>query len=302
MLASVDESGGGAGFHELARRLCRPDDRLVTDKPERLSMKVLVALCDIFDCTPDDLITPDVVSARQPQAASGDRASATELPRELRPERARITGPDRVPPAPQAPPAQAFTGPGPAPGLRPLRALRARGPLGPRTPCLRPRPGGRKAPARTAGTPGARHQRCLASSACLRCSGLPLNQTCRSCGDETDLAKGQTCWRCLLTSMTRALLACLDGIIPAWRGAAGRRDLLDAAAQQRVTWLRTNPKTRELLHALGSGTVELTHEALDGLPASHTVEYLRGLLVTSHALPGGSLVSDLRAMAEGQAR
>ena len=26
--------------------------RLVTDKPERLSMKVLIALCDILDCTP----------------------------------------------------------------------------------------------------------------------------------------------------------------------------------------------------------------------------------------------------------
>jgi DNA-binding Xre family transcriptional regulator len=69
--------------------------RLVTDKPERLSMKVLVALCDIFDCTPGDLITPYVVSARQPQAASGDRASVAELAPGLRPERARITGPDR---------------------------------------------------------------------------------------------------------------------------------------------------------------------------------------------------------------
>ena len=26
--------------------------RLVTDKPERLSMQTLAALCDIFDCTP----------------------------------------------------------------------------------------------------------------------------------------------------------------------------------------------------------------------------------------------------------
>jgi len=32
--------------------------RLVTDKPERLSMKVLIALCDILDCTPADLIDP----------------------------------------------------------------------------------------------------------------------------------------------------------------------------------------------------------------------------------------------------
>ena len=32
--------------------------RLVTDKPERLSIKVLIALCDILDCTPADLIDP----------------------------------------------------------------------------------------------------------------------------------------------------------------------------------------------------------------------------------------------------
>jgi DNA-binding Xre family transcriptional regulator len=36
--------------------------RLVTHKPQRLSMEVLVALCDLFGCTPNDLIMPYVVS------------------------------------------------------------------------------------------------------------------------------------------------------------------------------------------------------------------------------------------------
>jgi DNA-binding Xre family transcriptional regulator len=31
--------------------------RLVTQRPERVSLKVLAALCDIFDCGLDDLIT-----------------------------------------------------------------------------------------------------------------------------------------------------------------------------------------------------------------------------------------------------
>jgi DNA-binding Xre family transcriptional regulator len=44
--------------------------RLVTDKPVRLSMKVLVALCDIFDCTPNDLIDPFEVPARKPTKAA----------------------------------------------------------------------------------------------------------------------------------------------------------------------------------------------------------------------------------------
>ncbi|WP_206490147.1 helix-turn-helix transcriptional regulator [Rhodococcus sp. KRD162] len=69
--------------------------RLVTDKPERLSMKVLVALCDIFDCTPNDLITPEAISNRGAQAA-GDTSTrnVTSLNPDLRPERARITDPD----------------------------------------------------------------------------------------------------------------------------------------------------------------------------------------------------------------
>ena len=37
--------------------------RLVTDKPERLSMKVLIALCDILDCTPNDLLPLTVAPA-----------------------------------------------------------------------------------------------------------------------------------------------------------------------------------------------------------------------------------------------
>lgn len=69
--------------------------RLVTDKPERLSMKVLVALCDIFDCTPNDLITPEAVAARGTKAA-GDTSTrnVTSLDPDLRPERARITESD----------------------------------------------------------------------------------------------------------------------------------------------------------------------------------------------------------------
>ncbi|MET9317871.1 helix-turn-helix transcriptional regulator [Kribbella sp. NPDC003505] len=66
--------------------------RLVTDMPERLSVKTLVALCDIFDCTPNDLIEPYVEAARRP-AAAGD-AAVVELRKELRPQRARIVDPD----------------------------------------------------------------------------------------------------------------------------------------------------------------------------------------------------------------
>jgi hypothetical protein len=68
--------------------------RLVTDKPERLSMKVLIALCDILDCTPADLIDPCAEPAARRNAAGEPAAAVVELKPGLRPERARILDPE----------------------------------------------------------------------------------------------------------------------------------------------------------------------------------------------------------------
>jgi DNA-binding Xre family transcriptional regulator len=64
--------------------------RLVTERPERLSLKVLMALLDILDCTMDDLIEPAAAAkpARKARTASGEEAGVGSL----RPRRARITG------------------------------------------------------------------------------------------------------------------------------------------------------------------------------------------------------------------
>jgi DNA-binding Xre family transcriptional regulator len=64
--------------------------RLVTDKPERLSMPVLLALCDIFDCTAEDLIDRYVESGAGRRQASGETAAVVELKADLTPERARV--------------------------------------------------------------------------------------------------------------------------------------------------------------------------------------------------------------------
>ncbi len=68
--------------------------RLVTDKPERLSMKVLIALCDILDCTPADLIDPYAEPAARRKTAGEPAAAVVELKPGLRPERARILDPE----------------------------------------------------------------------------------------------------------------------------------------------------------------------------------------------------------------
>jgi DNA-binding Xre family transcriptional regulator len=47
--------------------------RMATQAPQRMSMDVLVALCDILECTPNDLIEPTVVN-RQERKAAGDKS------------------------------------------------------------------------------------------------------------------------------------------------------------------------------------------------------------------------------------
>jgi DNA-binding Xre family transcriptional regulator len=65
--------------------------RLVTERPERLSLKIFMALLDILDTTMEELIEPvaDASSARKPKArVAGSGAGVGGL----RPKRARITG------------------------------------------------------------------------------------------------------------------------------------------------------------------------------------------------------------------
>lgn len=48
--------------------------RLVTGTPERLSLRTLVALCDILDCSPNDLIEP-VAETQTARAVTSRRRS-----------------------------------------------------------------------------------------------------------------------------------------------------------------------------------------------------------------------------------
>lgn len=64
--------------------------RLVVERPERLSLKILMALLDILDCTMDDLIEP--VAAAGTDARKRKAAGAEASVGDLRPKRARITG------------------------------------------------------------------------------------------------------------------------------------------------------------------------------------------------------------------
>ena len=66
--------------------------RLVADRPERLSLRVLMALLDILDCSLEDLIepvtAPGTAGNRKKKAAGAEAGLGG-----LRPRRARIHGP-----------------------------------------------------------------------------------------------------------------------------------------------------------------------------------------------------------------
>lgn len=65
--------------------------RLVVERPERLSLKILMALLDILDCSMADLIEPVALSGGRSRTAKTAGASTTAGVGQLRPKRARIT-------------------------------------------------------------------------------------------------------------------------------------------------------------------------------------------------------------------
>src|SRR5258707_5561146 len=64
--------------------------RLVTCTPERLSLPVLAALCDILDVTPADLIATTAENAAARKAATGGRPAAARPAPAIRPRRPRL--------------------------------------------------------------------------------------------------------------------------------------------------------------------------------------------------------------------
>lgn len=63
--------------------------RLVSGTPERLSLQVLSALCDILECTPADLVATTAENAGVRKTATGDIPAPAAVAK-LRPRPARI--------------------------------------------------------------------------------------------------------------------------------------------------------------------------------------------------------------------
>jgi DNA-binding Xre family transcriptional regulator len=63
--------------------------RLITGRPERLNLRVLVVLCEILDCTPGDLIERVQAAPAKKRAGGGGRAAGADIV----PRRAKIRRP-----------------------------------------------------------------------------------------------------------------------------------------------------------------------------------------------------------------
>lgn len=64
--------------------------RLVTGTPERLSLPILAALCDLLEVTPDQLIEVTAANVEQRRTAGAQRLAAAPTEPGRRPTRARL--------------------------------------------------------------------------------------------------------------------------------------------------------------------------------------------------------------------
>ncbi|MDT0347882.1 helix-turn-helix domain-containing protein, partial [Streptomyces litchfieldiae] len=66
--------------------------RIVHQRPERVALQLMAALCDILGCGVEDLVTVTATDVRKKKTASGTTAppNVVELNESIRPRRARI--------------------------------------------------------------------------------------------------------------------------------------------------------------------------------------------------------------------
>lgn len=68
--------------------------RLVNQKPERVALQLISAICDIFSCGPEDLITVTAADVKARRTGTASSPNVVDLNRTARPRRARIIDDD----------------------------------------------------------------------------------------------------------------------------------------------------------------------------------------------------------------
>lgn len=133
---------------------------------------------------------------------------------------------------------------------------------------------------------GCRQQRRLVSPPgagarrCCDCAGVPPLACCGDCGIEDRLYSDGRCVRCALAKRSARLL---DGPRPEL--AAVHHAIVTARQPYSAhNWLR-QAGGAEIMGEIASGTLALTHEALDAHPRPGAARYVRQMLVAGGVLP-----------------
>jgi hypothetical protein len=134
---------------------------------------------------------------------------------------------------------------------------------------------------------------------CGDCIGFAWALRCQRCGIEDRRYAGGRCARCVLAERLDALLLEPAGDVAAPMLAV--RELLGAVERPRsmLRWLQTSPGAA-LLGEMAAGRLDLSHQALDALPAARWVAHVRAILVTAGVLPARQeLLAGLAAWLDG---
>jgi DNA-binding Xre family transcriptional regulator len=65
--------------------------RLVTGRPERLNLRLLMVLCEILECEPGELVRRTKLAS----AVEKEPASSGQIPKDLKPKQVRLKRPSR---------------------------------------------------------------------------------------------------------------------------------------------------------------------------------------------------------------
>jgi len=118
---------------------------------------------------------------------------------------------------------------------------------------------------------------------CCDCAGLAPMHTCAACGREDKLYERGRCDRCALARRTTEAMTGPDGVVPA--ALVGVHDTIVASATPRkaLNWLRQGAGA-PILAELATGTMALSHEALDAHPRPMAANHVRHMLVAHGVL------------------
>jgi len=107
--------------------------------------------------------------------------------------------------------------------------------------------------------------------------------TCSECGREDKLYERGRCDRCALARRATETMTGPDGVVPADLVAVHDAIVASATPRKALNWLRQGAGA-PILAELAAGTLELSHEALDGHPRPQAANYVRHMLVAHGVL------------------